>query len=74
MGLVILVLLDGVAAAVGAVGISGEGENFAVVNEVVNLRGRDEVVAEGFASAAGGQVGGDHDQALFVAGCEELEE
>ena len=50
------------------------GEDFGVVDEAVDHRGGDDLVAEDLAPAAEGQVGGDHDRALFVAGGDELEE
>jgi len=45
-----------------------------VVDESVDHRGGDDLVAEDLAPAAEGQVAGDHDRALFVAGGDELEE
>jgi len=50
------------------------GEDFGVVDEAVDHRGGDDVVGEGFAPPTSGQVGGDHDGCLFVAGFDELEE
>jgi hypothetical protein len=58
----------------GAVGVAGEGEDLGVVDEAVDHGGGDDVVGEGLAPAAEGQVRGDHDRALFVAGGDELEE
>lgn len=45
-----------------------------MVDEAVDHGGGDDVVGEGFAPAAEGQVAGDDDGALFVAGRDELEE
>ena len=45
-----------------------------MVDEAVDHGGGDDVVGEGFAPAAEGKVAGDDDGALFVAGCDELEE
>lgn len=56
-----------------AVGVGGEGENFGVVDEAVDHGGCD-VVSERFVPSPERQVRGDHDGALFVAGCDELEE
>jgi site-specific DNA recombinase len=50
------------------------GEDLGVVDEAVDHGGGDDVVGEGFAPAPEGQIRGDHDRALFVAGCDELEE
>ena len=45
-----------------------------MVDEAVDHGGGDDFVAEDFAPASEGQVGGDQDRALFVAGRDELEE
>ncbi len=67
--------LEELAAGSGAVGVAGEGEDLGVVDEAVDHRGRDDVVAEDFAPpTAEGHVAGDEDRALFVAGRDELEE
>src|SRR6218665_2522940 len=45
---------DEIGATVGAVGVSGEGEDFGVVDEAVDHRGRDDVVSECLAPASEG--------------------
>ena len=44
------------------------------MDQPVDHRGGDDVVGEGLAPASEGQVRGDQDRALFVAGGDELEE
>ena len=69
-----VVLGEEFAAGAGAVGVAGEGEDLGVVDEAVDHGCGDDVVGEGLAPAAEGQVRGDHDRAVFVAGGDELEE
>ena len=66
--------LEELAACPGAVGVPAEGEDFRVVNESVDHRGRDDVVGEDLTPSAEGHVAGEHDRALLVAGRDELEE
>lgn len=53
---------------------AAESQDFGVVDEAVDHGGCDDLVGEGFSPASEGQVRGDHDRALFVAGCGESEE
>jgi hypothetical protein len=62
------------AALAGAVGVAGQGEDLGVVDQSVDHRGGDDVVGEGLAPAAAGQVRGDQDRGLLEAGGDELEE
>ena len=63
------------SALAGAVGVAGQGEDLGVVDQSVDHRGGGgDVVGEGLAPAAAGQVRGDQDRGLFVAGGDELEE
>src|SRR6266542_2107116 len=62
------------AALAGAVGVTGEGEDLGVVDQPVDHRCGHDVVGEGLTPAPEGQVRGDHDRALLVAGRDELEE
>src|SRR5665648_495455 len=71
---VVAVFGEEFAAGAGAVGLAGQGQDFGVVDEAVDYRGGDDFVAEDLAPAPEGQVRGDHDRALFVAGGHELEE
>ena len=57
-----------------SVGVAFEGDDFGVVDEPVDHGGGDDVVAEHFAPASEGFVGGDDQGGAFVAGGDELEE
>ena len=72
--LVVAVLGEEFAAGAGAVGVAGEGEDLGVVDEAVDHRGGDDLVAEDLAPAAEWPVGGDDQAGSLVAGAEELEE
>src|SRR5262245_58808366 len=67
VGVFVLAFGEEVAALAGPVGVAGEGEDLGVVDEPVDHGGGYDVVGEGLAPAPEGQVGGDHDRALFVA-------
>ena len=58
----------------GAVRITGQGEDLGMVNEPVDHCGRDDVVGEDLAPPPERHVRGDKDRALFVSGGDELEE
>lgn len=58
----------------GAVGVSGEGEDFGMGDEAVDHRCRDDIITECLAPATEGQVAGDRDRALLVTTGDELEE
>jgi len=55
-------------------GVALEGDDLGVVDEPVDHRGGDDVVAEDFAPATERFVGGDDQGGAFVAGGDELEE
>ena len=55
-------------------GVALEGDDLGVVDEAVDHRGGDDVVAEDLAPAAEGLVGGDDQTGSFVAAGDELEE
>ena len=57
-----------------AVAVAFEGDDCGVVDEVIDHGGRDDLVAEDFAPAAGRFVAGDDEGGAFVAGGDELEE
>ena len=57
-----------------AVGVAAQVDDFGVVDEAVDHRGSDDVVAEDLAPASEGLVAGDDEGGSFVAGGDELEE
>jgi hypothetical protein len=57
-----------------SVAVALEADDLGVVDESVDHRGGDDVVAEDFAPAAEGFVGRDDQRGAFVAGGDELEE
>ena len=61
-------------AVLEAVGVAFEGDDVGVVDQAVDHRGGHDVVAEDFAPAAEGLVGGDDQRGPFVAAGDELEE
>src|SRR3954447_269885 len=63
----------GKVAVFEAVAVAFEGEDFGVVDEPVDHRGGDDVVAEDLAPGAEGLVGGDDQARAFVAAADEHE-
>ena len=57
-----------------SVAVAFEGEDFGVVDDPVDHRGCDGVVAEDVSTAAERQVRGQDDGGVFVAAGDELEE
>ena len=62
------------AAVLESVGAAFEGEDVGVVDDPVDHRGGDDLVAEHVAPAGEGQVAGEDERGVFVADADELEE
>jgi hypothetical protein len=61
-------------AVLEPVAVAFEADDLGVVDEAVDHRGGDDVVAEDLAPAAEGLVGGDDERSALVSGRDELEE
>ena len=57
-----------------AVGVAAQADDFGVVDQAVDHRGGDDVVAEDLTPAAEGLVGGDDQRGAFVFAGDEPEE